>query len=218
MTGQKAGFAYLFTKQGDCNICSQLLAQIRLLPCISRADAARTPQTGRPPQAVRHQSRSDQPSSLITAEMSSVKTAEANRNRRQICALTPFRLASSCATISAEFGETFLPFIALPPKRAKSPYRWRGWAFRILAAAQLLAVMTAIAANSFRPNPTLRGGRRALSAQSAEQILAEPTSRRMFQNQTRTAKENSSWPLFFENPPKMHAKWEKLLSSVPPHG
>ena len=23
---------------------------------------------------------------------------------------------------------------------------------------------------------------------------------------------------FFENPPKMHAKWEKLLSSVPPHG
>ena len=109
----------------------------------------RTPQAGRPPQAVRHQSRSDQPSSLITAEMSSVKTAEANRNRRQICALTPFRLASSCATISAEFGETFLPFIALPPKRAKSPYRWRGWAFRILAAAQLHAAMTAIAANSF---------------------------------------------------------------------
>ena len=57
--------------------------------------------------------------------------------------------------------------------------------------------MTAIAANSFRPNPTLRGGRRALSAHPAEQILAEPTSRRMFQNLTRTAKENSSWPLFF---------------------
>ena len=55
-----------------------------------------------------------------------------------------------------------------------------------------------------------------MSAHSAaEQILAEPTSRRMFQNKTRTAKENSSWPLFFENPPKMHAKWEKLLSSVP---
>ncbi len=150
--------------------------------------------------------------------MSSVKTAEANRNRRQNFALTPFRPASNCATISAEFGEIFSVLIALPPKRAKSPYRWRGWAFRILAAAQLLAVMTAIAANSFRPNPTLRGGRRALSAHSAEQILAEPTSRRMFQNQTRTAKENSSWPLFFENPPKMHAKWEKLLSSVPPHG
>ena len=116
---------------------------------VPRKRRQRTPQAGRPPQAVRHQSRSDQPSSLITAEMSSVKTAEANRNRRQICALTPFRLASSCATISAEFGETFLPFIALPPKRAKSPYRWRGWAFRILAAAQLHAAMTAIAANSF---------------------------------------------------------------------
>ena len=116
---------------------------------VPRKRRQRTPQAGRPPQAVRHQSRSDQPSSLITAEMSSVKTAEANRNRRQICALTPFRLASSCATISAEFGETFLPFIALPPKRAKSPYRWRGWAFRILAATQLHAAMTAIAANSF---------------------------------------------------------------------
>ena len=54
-----------------------------------------------------------------------------------------------------------------------------------------------------------------MSAHPAEQILAEPTSRRMFQNLTRTAKENSSWPLFFENLPKMHAKWEKLLSSVP---
>ena len=139
---------------------------------VPRKRRQRTPLAGRPPQAVRHQSRSDQPSSLITAEMSSVKTAEANRNRRQICALTPFRLASSCATISAEFGETFLPFIALPPKRAKSPYRWRGWAFRILAAAQLHAVMTAIAVNSFRPNPTQREGGRACNAHSAVWILA----------------------------------------------
>lgn len=136
---------------------------------VPRKRRQRTPLAGRPPQAVRHQSRSDQPSSLITAEMSSVKTAEANRNRRQICALTPFRLASSCATISAEFGESFLSVIAQPPRKSKkSPCRrYRLGLFCILAAAQLHAVMTAIAVNSFRPNPTQRGGGRACNAHSA---------------------------------------------------
>lgn len=42
-----------------------------------------------------------------------------------------------------------------------------------MAAAQLLTVMTAIAANSFRPNPTLRGGRRACNAHSAIRILTK---------------------------------------------
>ena len=101
--------------------------------------------------------------------MSSVKTAEATRNRRQNFALTPFRLASSCATISAEFGESFLSVIAQPPRKSKkSPCRrYRLGLFCILAAAQLHAVMTAIAVNSFRPNPTQRGGGRACNAHSA---------------------------------------------------
>ena len=74
---------------------------------VPRKRRQRTPLAGRPPQAVRRQSRSDQPSSLIAAEISSVRTAEAIRNRRQNFALTHFRPASNCATISAEFGETF---------------------------------------------------------------------------------------------------------------
>ena len=34
--------------------------------------------------------------------------------------LDPFSTGVRCATISAEFGETFLPFIALPPKEQKA--------------------------------------------------------------------------------------------------
>lgn len=106
--------------------------------------------------------------------MSSVKTAEAIRNRRQNFALTPFRPASNCATISAEFGESLLSCIAQPPRKSKkSPCRrYRLGLFCILAAAQLHAAMTAIAVNSFRPNPTQRGGGRACNAQSAARILA----------------------------------------------
>lgn len=106
--------------------------------------------------------------------MSSVKTAEAIRNRRQNFALTPFRPASNCATISVEFGESLLSCIAQPPRKSKkSPCRrYRLGLFCILAAAQLHAAMTAIAANSFRPNPTQRGGGRACNAHSAVWILA----------------------------------------------
>ena len=87
------------------------------------------------------------PTKLLTAEKSNSNAATGTITRRRKQNLLPHR-----ATISTEIGESLRECIAIPPKKAKAlPLQPAGlfayW------PRQLHAVMTAIAANSFRPIP-----------------------------------------------------------------